>query len=100
MLLARIKTDLVSAVKSRDEARLLVLRFLLSEIHNREIELRGQKKELTDEILFSLIKKEVKRRQEAFAAFQQGKRPELAAKELAEQKILIAYLPITKSLLD
>jgi uncharacterized protein YqeY len=93
MLIEQIKADLIAAVKNQDEVKVLVLRFLLSEIHNREIDLRVQKKELTDAMILAVIQKEIRRRQEAILAFQRGRRPELVAKELAEQKILAAYLP-------
>jgi uncharacterized protein YqeY len=93
MLFDQLKSDLVTAVKNQDQTRVLVLRFLLAEIHNREIELQEQKQGLTDELILAIIRQEVKRRQEAITAFQRGQRPDLVAQELAEQKILAAYLP-------
>jgi uncharacterized protein YqeY len=93
MLLDQLKLDLTAAVKNRDHSRVLVLRFLLAEIHNQEIELHSRQQKLTEEVILAIIQKEVHRRQEAILAFQQGHRADLAARELAEQKILQTYLP-------
>lgn len=90
MLLTQIKQDLVTAVKARDTLRATVLRFLLSEIRNREIETG---KMLDDQQAINVLRKEVKRRHEAFEVYHKAHRADLADQELAEEKILQAYLP-------
>ena len=57
MLLDQLKLDLTAAVKNRDHSRVLVLRFLLAEIHNQEIELHSRQQKLTEEVILPLFKK-------------------------------------------
>jgi uncharacterized protein YqeY len=40
-----------------------------------------------------VVRKELKKRQDAIDGFEKGNRPDLAAKEKAEAEILAAYLP-------
>lgn len=89
-LLARIKKDLDQALKKKDSLAVSVLRLLLAEIHNQEIE---KQKELTDEDVLEVIRREVKKRKEAVEAYQKGNRKDLAEKEGTELKILNTYLP-------
>lgn len=90
MLLEMIQSDLKEALKSKDQLRVSVLRFLLAAIQNREIE---KQQELTDEEVISVIQKQVKERKESIEAFKQGKREDLARKEEDELGILNKYLP-------
>jgi len=95
MLKDQLQTNLNQALKEKDEIRVSTLRLLLSEVHNKEIELRQklQDKSLPDEDVIGVIRKEVKRRQEAIEAYKQGKRDDLVKKEEAELGILNKYLP-------
>ncbi len=90
MILEKIKEDLKNALKTKDELRIATLRFLLSSIHNKEIE---KKQELTDEEIIPLIQKQIKERKESIEAFRKGKREDLASKEEKELEILSSYLP-------
>lgn len=100
----RIVSDAALAVKGGDDARRDTLRFLLSSLHNREIEKRsaslkqgeaggGEKEGLSDEDVMSVVEREVKKRKEAIEFFEKGNRAEQAAKEKAELAILESYLP-------
>ena len=89
-LLARIETDLTTALKSGDNFGRDTLRFLKSVIKNAEID---SSDELTDDRVVGLIQKEVKKRLEAVALFNQAAKPDLAASEQAEAKFLQRYLP-------
>lgn len=90
MLLEKIQADIVVALKARSEARLETLRMILAQIKNKAIEKRA---ELTEEEVVQLLRKEVKNRQEALGLYQQGSRPDLAAKEQSEMAIIEEYLP-------
>lgn len=90
MLLEKIQADIVVALKAKAEARLETLRMILAQLRNKAIEKRA---ELTEEEIIQLLRKEVKKRQEAFALYQQGSRADLAAKEQAEVVIIEEYLP-------
>ena len=90
MLIEKIKSDLNEAMRARDETKVSTLRFLLSAINNKSIELQ---KELTDEDINQVIAKQVKERKESIAAFSAANREELATKERAEMEYLSIYLP-------
>lgn len=90
MILEQLKVDLNEALKARDEIRVSVLRFLLSAIHNQEIQ---KQQELSDEEVIAVIQKQVKERRESIEAFQKGGRKDLVGKEEAELDILSKYLP-------
>lgn len=94
-LWAKIENDFKQALKERELVRLSVLRLLKSAIKNAEIEKRGkgEKGELSDDELVKVIKKEVRKREEAILAFRQGRREDLASREEAELEILNSYLP-------
>lgn len=84
--------DLTTALKGNDALKVSTLRFLLSSIKNKEIELRGSHS-LSDDDIITVIKKQVKTHEESVAAFEKGNRPDLADKERVEITILKQYLP-------
>ena len=88
-LLARLP----EALKQHDEFAATIIRGALSVVHNREIELRGAGKEMTEQDVVDVLRKEIKKRKDAAALFQSGNRPELADKELREGAFLEALLP-------
>ncbi len=92
-LLTTIQNDLVAAQKNKEELKVSTLRFLLSSVKNREIELRPAGKTLDDEEVLSVISKQIKQRRESIVEFEKGNRPDLVEKETAELKILESYLP-------
>lgn len=94
MILARLNEDLKNALKSEDSQKAAVLRFLLAQIKNKEIEKRaGLNKELSDEEIIEVLQKEVKKRKEAIELFKKGGREDLVLKEEAELRIISEYLP-------
>src|SRR3954468_24572454 len=90
---ARIDEDLKSAMKARETERLGVLRMLKSSLKLASIEQGGAEARLDDASAMAVVRKEVKKRQDAIEGFEKGNRPELAAKERAELEVLQAYLP-------
>lgn len=90
MLIDTLTEDMKAAMKARDTARLGVLRMTLSEVKNARIE-KGS--DLTDDDVIQVIRRAVKKREEAAEAFRGGNRPELAESETREAEILTAYLP-------
>lgn len=94
MILDTLKSQLISAQKSRDELRVSVLRYLFAAVKNREIELRSQKVELTDEHILKVIQKQIKQREDSITNYKAGNRQDLVDKETAEMNILKEYLAI------
>ena len=89
-LAARLRDDLHTALKGGERTRADVLRFVLADLHNGEIE---KKRPLTDEEIIASLRKEAKRRKESITMFRTGNRIDLAEKEEAELHILSVYLP-------
>lgn len=88
----RLRTDLITAIKAREELRASTLRMVLTAITNAEVAGK-QAKELTDDDVLTVLASEAKRRREAATAFEEGGRAEMAAKESAEGEIIADYLP-------
>lgn len=91
-LKARIRADLTTAMKSRDEVRSSTLRMVLAAITNAEVAGK-QARELSDEEIVAVLSTEAKKRREAAAAFAEGGRDESASKETAEAAVIADYLP-------
>ncbi|MGH3648482.1 MAG: GatB/YqeY domain-containing protein [Micromonosporaceae bacterium] len=88
----RLKSDLRVAMKARDELLTSTLRMALTAVRNAEVSGK-QARELGDDEVLAVLTKEAKKRREAAEAFDAASRPELAAKERAEEQALAAYLP-------
>ena len=88
----RINQDLTSAMKARDADSLRVLRMMKTAVKNKEIEVRG---ELDDPQVVEVLSALVKQRRDSIEQFSRGGRPELAAQEAAEIKVIEGYLPAT-----
>lgn len=95
MILDKIRTDLNQALKEGDLLRVSVLRFLLSQIKNIEIQKcpPGSGKTLNEEDVFAVIQKSAKERNESIEMFKRGGRQDLVDKESQELAILKEYLP-------
>ncbi|MBP6946177.1 MAG: GatB/YqeY domain-containing protein [Candidatus Pacebacteria bacterium] len=98
MLQTQIKSDMVTAMKAREALKVEVLRGLMSSCTNELVSLkRLPTEELSDQEVLAVIRREVKKRKDAFEQFTKGNRPELAQKEEAERVMLEAYLPAMMS---
>ena len=93
-LLDKINTDLKTAMRAKEEVRLLVLRTLLSSINYAEI---AKQKKLDDGGIIEVIGKEIKQRRESIEAYDKGNRKDLSDKEKAELAILQEYMPAQMS---
>jgi uncharacterized protein YqeY len=92
MLKDRLRSDLTTAIKARDEVRSSTLRMVLTAITNAEVAGK-QARELSDEEVVGVLSSEAKKRREAATAFADGGRAEMAAKEKAEAAVIADYLP-------
>jgi uncharacterized protein len=82
------------SMKSGDAARTSTLRMIMAKLKDTDIASRpkGVDKVPDDEVL-SMLRGMVKSRRESVVMYQQGNRPELAAKEEAEIAVIEAFLP-------
>jgi uncharacterized protein YqeY len=81
----QVRTDMTSAMKAGEKQRVGALRLVLSELQ------KAAKEGDHDEV--RVLRRERKRRLEAAAQFRAGGRPELAAQEESEARIIDGYLP-------
>jgi uncharacterized protein YqeY len=88
----RLRTDLTTAIKARDEVRSSTIRMLLTAITNAEVAGKEQREPSDDDII-GVLSTEAKRRREAATAFDGGGRLEMADKERAECVVIADYLP-------
>jgi len=89
-LLERLQQDLGIARKARNQAAVIVLGTAISDVKNREIELR---RDVTDDDVVDVIRKSIKRRREAIELYLTAKRDDLVSKERVELETLEGYLP-------
>jgi len=95
--LANLQSEITQALKNKESVKLSTLRLLSSALHNEKI---AQGKVLSEDAIWTVIKREAKKRKEASASFKAAGRNESAQKEETEFKILEAYLPAMMSEAD
>ena len=86
----QLQHDLQAAMRARDEQRKLALRMALSAVQLAEVEQRG---ELDDAAIVEVIRKEVRRREDALEMVRQAGRVDMVADDEAQVAILQSYLP-------
>jgi len=86
----KIQSDIVAAMKAKDELRLSVLRMVKAAIQHKEIE---KIRKLDEAESIGLLQTLVKQRKESIDQFGKGGRQDLVDKETKELAIIEAYLP-------
>jgi len=92
----RLQTELVDARRRRDELALNTLSLLKSEVVRATKE-AGAGGSIDDALVERVVRKEVKRRQDAIEAYRKGGREEAARREETEMALLRGYLPAAMS---
>jgi uncharacterized protein len=88
----RLRADLTTAMKGRDELGTATLRMVLSAVTAEEVAGK-QARELTDDDVLAVLRREAKKRREAAEAFAGAGRAEQAERERAEEGVIATYLP-------
>jgi Uncharacterized conserved protein len=96
-LAEKIQSDIVTAMKAKDDLRLSVLRMVKAAIQLKEVE---KIRKLDDSESIQLLQTLLKQRKESIDQFSKGGRTDLAEKEQKEAAILEAYLPAAASAED
>ncbi len=91
MLAEKIFNDYKEAMKARDTLKSSVLSFLRADMLNQATAMKKDK--LLDAEVITVIKKQIKQRQDSIQQFTSGGRLEAAEKEKKESEILKGYLP-------
>jgi len=86
----QIQEDTKAAMKQRDRTRVGALRMLDAALKNAEIEAG---RSLTDQEEQTILRRQLKQRDESAEAFRKAGRDERAASESAEAEIVRLYLP-------
>lgn len=86
----RIRQELQEAMRAGNNSRKQTFRLLLSSIQLADVE-KGV--EVDDQVVLSIIQKEIKMRKESIEGAQQANRSDLVAQSLAEIEILTEFLP-------
>ena len=93
-LLDQIQTDMVAAMRAKEELKLNAIRMIKAALKKHEVDSMKPLDEATElQILTTLIKQ----RREAAEMFRKGNRAELADKEEAELKLIESYMPSAPS---
>jgi uncharacterized protein YqeY len=96
-LLERLQSDMIAAMKSKDEARLGALRMVKAALKKHEIDSMKPLDEATEmQVLGTLIKQ----RRESADVFRKNGRADLAEKEEAELALIESYMPAAVSEAD
>jgi uncharacterized protein YqeY len=86
----RIRQDLKTAMKERDKPRLGALRMLGAALKNGEIEAGRPLEEQEEQ---TILRRQLKQREESAEAFRKAGREDQAASEAAEADVVRVYLP-------
>lgn len=89
-LLDRIQTDMVAAMRAKDEARLSAIRMIKAALKKQEVD---SMKPLDEAAEMQILNSLIKQRRDSADMFRKGNRPELADKEEAELKLVESYMP-------
>ena len=92
-LVAKIDADLKAAMFAKDAEKLSVLRMLKSAVKYAAIEKGGADSVPTDLEVLSVVRKEVKKREDSISSFTQAGRNDMADKEKKEMEFLKTLLP-------
>ncbi len=85
---------LKSAMRAGDAARVSAIRLINAKLKEADIAARPKGvAAIPDDEIHVMLRGMVKSRRESVALYEQGKRPELAAKEMAEIAVIESFLP-------
>ena len=87
----KINADYIQAMKERNTVKSSTVNFLRAQLKNVRIDLKKEK--LDDADVVTVIKKQIKQRQDSIEQYEKGGRMDLADKEKQELEILKSYLP-------
>ena len=90
MLKAQIQSDMKTAMKSGEKARLGAIRLILAAVKQREVD---ERIELDDSQVLAVLDKMLKQRRDSIQQFSAAGREDLADAERFEVEVIQTYLP-------
>ena len=100
MLRERFTEALKQAMKDKDALALSTVRLVLARLKEKDIEARPKADQIDEPAIQQMLLQMIKQRRESIELYEQGKRPELAAKEKGEIAIIERFLPKQMSQAD
>ena len=89
----RVEAEVKNALRAGEKERLSTLRMLLADIKNERTKAGAGGAEVDEATFLTLVRRAIKRREEAASQYRQADRAELAAKEESEARILAGFVP-------
>ncbi|QUS34926.1 GatB/YqeY domain-containing protein [Falsirhodobacter algicola] len=90
----KLQAALKDAMRAKEAERLSTLRLINAAIKDRDIAARAEGEDaVSDSDILAVLGRMVKQRQESARVYEEGERPELAARERAEIKVIEEFLP-------
>lgn len=91
----RLSEELKQSLQARAEVKTATVRLILAALKDRDISARskGNNEGISDDDILSLLQTMIKQRNESVKMYQEGGRPELAAREQAEIGVIEDFLP-------
>lgn len=88
----RFKTDLLQAMRDKDELRRTTIRALMAAIRSAEVS-GSEARELSEDEQQAVVRTEAKKRRESAGIYAAAGREEQAQRERDEEHVVLAYLP-------
>lgn len=85
--------ELKAAMKAGEKRRVDTIRMIMAALKDRDIEARGQGKEVSGEDILALLQKMVKSRKESLEIYEKAGRSDLVTQESEEIAIVESFLP-------
>ncbi len=95
MLREAFADRLKQAMRARDAPTISAVRLILAQLKDRDVAQRGtaRPEPLSDPDILRMLQGMIKQRRESIALYEQGRRPELAAKEAGEIAVIESFMP-------
>ncbi len=98
MILTYLQKKVFALAKLGDAVAVSTLRYLISALKNREIQLRDEGKVLDKDAVLKVLRKQIKQHKESVSIYESAGRTDLVKKESGELQVLEALLPEIESL--
>ncbi len=95
MLRTRFQDQLKQSLHAKDEIAVSTLRLIIAAMKDRDIAVRskGNWEGISDDEILAMLQSMIKQRHESIKMYEVGKRPELAAREASEIRVIQTFLP-------
>ncbi|PIZ62419.1 hypothetical protein COY16_04440 [Candidatus Roizmanbacteria bacterium CG_4_10_14_0_2_um_filter_39_13] len=90
MIKQTLQKEQIEAMKAKDSFKLQTIRYILAQIKNKEID---SQKELEDQEVVDVLRKEAKKLQDSITAFKDAGREDLQTESQSQLDLVTTYLP-------